>query len=586
MYKLLQMFSLRYSFAKYLVLLLIASCQLSVIYCFSQDTGLNKELILVRPYEPSVSDAQKISTLPSLNDTFRVKPAFEPVIRSRRIDTRFEVDPISAAKLQPLPQPKLYHAYVKVGLGTNINPLAEVAINSVRNKEYAWGALLNYNASYGKVKLDNKERVFAGYGDSGAKLFGQKFFRSSYLYGDLGVSGQTVYNYGYDTKNIDTTFVKGDIRKRYTFADANLGIRSSQFKTDELNYNVQMGYQYAHNKLDNIYQYDDTGIPINKEDIKYNENAINLNAQLDNNMFGGNVDFIVYNRSNAFDSLRNNFAVGLNPWFIMDNDSIRLEVGMRIAAYKEGDGNMQYKIYPKVEFQFTLLKDIFIPFVGIDGNLKTNTYRSLIKENPFITPGLAVPITNTKLQIYAGLKGSLTTKLSYYLRVDFTTSDKEHFFVNDTAYSKAQNYFTVITDDLNAFKFSGELYFNPVESLEFGFKVNYTSYQPSVEKYAWHRPSFVSEFLAKYNLQNKILVNFGLIGMGKRYAKTFDDPEDGDGFNVLKSVVDINLGVEYRYTKSLSFFLKLNNLTGAKYYRWNYYPSQRFNAMVGFTYSL
>ncbi len=580
MHPLHSIFHIRRSIFPYLLLGFILCFQCSVFHVFSQESTLNKELILVRPYEPSVTDAQKISVLPSLNDTFRIKPTFDYSIHSRRIDTHFDVSPITAARLQPLPQTRLYRSYVKAGLGTNINPLVEVVLNSLRNKEYALGAMLNYDASFGKVKLDNGKRVFAGYSDAGAKVFGQKFFYNSYLYGDLGVSGQTVYNYGYDTEAIvDTTFAKGDIRQRYTFADAKIGLRSSHYKTDQLNYDVQLGYQYAHNKTDSQGDWDT--IPLGR---KYNENAINLSARLDNDMFGGDVSLDIYNRSKAFDSLRNNFALNINPWFIMDNDSIRLEVGMRMAVYKEGDGNLQFKIYPKVEFQFTLLKDIFIPFVGIDGNLQTNTYRDIVNENPFITPGMVVPMTNHKLQIYGGLKGSLTTKFAYYLRVGFTTSDNEYFFVNDTAYSKAQNYFTVVTDDLNAFKFSGELYYHPMESLELGVKANYTSYQPSKEKYAWHKPAFIGEFSAKYNLRNKILVNFEFIGLGKRYAKVFDDPEIT--YQELKSIVDINLGVEYRYTKSLSFFLKLNNLTGAKYYRWNYYPSQRFNAMIGFTYSL
>jgi hypothetical protein len=565
---------LRYYITGFLLLI-------AIFPAYTQETdNLNKELILVRPYEPSVMDAQKISILPDLKDTFRVKPAFENIIRSKRIDTRLDVTPITAAKLQPLPQKKLHRGYIKVGFETAASPHAEVVLNTLRNKEYALGAILNYDASlfdFEKVKLENGERVEAGYSDAGAKLFGQKFFRSSYLYGDAGISGATRYNYGYNTE-IDTTLEKDDIRKKYIFGDANIGIRSSQFKTDELNYNVQLGYQYAGNKTDSHGDWDT--IPTGR---KFNENTIRINAQLDNNMFGGNIDFEHYSRSNAFDSLKNNFALGINPWFIMDNDSIRFEVGMRISAYKEGDGNLQYKIYPKVEFQFTLLKDIFIPFVGIDGNLKTNTYRSLIEENPFITPGLSVPITNTKMQIYAGIQGSLTTKFSYYLRIGFTTSDKEHLFVNDTTYSKAGNYFTIVTDDLSIFSFTGELYYNPIERLELRLKADYNNYQPSKEKYAWHKPGLTTEFSAKYNLYNKILLSFDMYGMGVRYAKAFEPDVE---YKKLKSAFDFNFGAEYRYTKSLSFFFKLNNFTGSKYYRWNYYPSKRFSATVGFTYSL
>ena len=597
---------LKYNF----ILCLAVIYHLSFVTVLAQE-DLNRQLILVRPYEPSVTDAQKITTLPNLRDSFTLKPAFEYSIRSQRIDTRFDVSPITPARLQPLPQPKLYHAYIKLGAGTIPNALGEFALNTVRNKDYAAGALFKFNGASGNVKLDNDEKVYAGYSVVSAKIFGQKFFHNnSILYGELGASRQTAYNYGYDTKAlyesgapIDTSFIKGDIIKRYFFADASIGIRSSHFKTEQLNYDVQLGYKLAHNTLDDIY------LPhYNKPDFtpstygyaKFNENAFNLKAQLDNNMFGSNVNFDLYTRSHAFDSLCNNFAIDLNPWFMLDNDSIRLQVGMRVAAYREGDGNMQYRIFPKMEFQFTLLKDIFIPFVGIDGYLYPNTYRDMVTENPFITPGLSVPISNTKLQIYAGLKGTLTTKLSYYLRADFSTSEKECFFVNDTSYSRMQNYFTVVTDDMNTFSFKGELYFNPVESLDLGLKATWYKYQPSNEEYAWHKPEHTIEFLAKYNLRNKIIVNFDLMSIGKRYAKKFYnlDPEQKPGpdpepesepinmFYTLNSVLNFNLGVEYRYTKSFSIFMKINNISGSRYERWNFYPSQRFNLMGGFTYSL
>jgi len=580
--------------SKNIVLCFIVICHLSPVVIRAQE-NLNQSLTLVRPYEPSVTDAQKITTLPNLKDSFSIKPAFEYSIRPRRMDTRFDVTPITPARLQPIPQPKLYHGYIKVGAGTIPNALGEVAFNTVRNKDYAAGAFFRYNGAGGKVKLDNSEKVFAGSTDVNGKIYAQKFLHGAILYGELGASGITAYNYGYDTKAfktvedvrvpIDTTFARGDIRKNYFFADANIGIRSSHFKTEQLNYNVQLGYKSAYNKLDDMCSPD-----FNKPDFipnpngyaKYNENAVNFKAQLDNNMFGGNVNFDLFNRSAAFDSLRNNFALDINPWFMLDNDSIRLQVGMRVAAWKQDNG-MQYAIFPKVEFQFTLLKDIFIPFVGIDGYLQPNTYRDIVTENPFITPGLTVPISRTKLLIYAGLKGTLTSKLSYYLRADFSTSDKEYFFVNDTS-SRFQNHFTVITDDINTFSIKGELYFNPLESVDLGLKATYFRYEPSHEDYAWHKPKYTIEFLAKYNLRNKFMINFDIMSIGKRYAKAFYEPEIK--YYILKEVFDFNFGIEYRYTKSLSFFLKLNNLSGAKYYRWNFYPSQRFNAMAGFTYSL
>jgi len=50
--------------------------------------------------------------------------------------------------------------------------------------------------------------------------------------------------------------------------------------------------------------------------------------------------------------------------------------------------------------------------------------------------------------------------------------------------------------------------------------------------------------------------------------------------------VDGNLGIEYRYTKLLSFWARINNIAAQKYYLYHNYPSYRFRAMLGFSYAL
>jgi len=50
--------------------------------------------------------------------------------------------------------------------------------------------------------------------------------------------------------------------------------------------------------------------------------------------------------------------------------------------------------------------------------------------------------------------------------------------------------------------------------------------------------------------------------------------------------LNLNLSAEYRYSKILSFWTKLNNIANNRYYEWAYYQSQGFLFMLGFTYSL
>jgi len=71
--------------------------------------------------------------------------------------------------------------------------------------------------------------------------------------------------------------------------------------------------------------------------------------------------------------------------------------------------------------------------------------------------------------------------------------------------------------------------------------------------------------------------------MGKRYAPA--TPLDTEMIT-LKGYVDLNLGLEYRYTKILSGFVRLNNILGTRYQAWNQYPGMGFNVLFGFTYAL
>jgi len=87
------------------------------------------------------------------------------------------------------------------------------------------------------------------------------------------------------------------------------------------------------------------------------------------------------------------------------------------------------------------------------------------------------------------------------------------------------------------------------------------------------------------------LVKAELFTRNKMYARTFEEQTNGwvttdvQTVSEIKGMADLNLGLEYRYTKVLSGFLNFNNLLGQRYYKWYNYPSYKFNMMLGVTYS-
>jgi outer membrane receptor protein involved in Fe transport len=95
-----------------------------------------------------------------------------------------------------------------------------------------------------------------------------------------------------------------------------------------------------------------------------------------------------------------------------------------------------------------------------------------------------------------------------------------------------------------------------------------------------------------YNMQDKFLLKAELFTFSKMYAPAYQHSTDNNGLKVvtqvaeeIKGAVDLNLGVEYRYSKVLSGFINLNNILNQRYYKYYNYPSYRFNLMLGITYS-
>jgi hypothetical protein len=99
----------------------------------------------------------------------------------------------------------------------------------------------------------------------------------------------------------------------------------------------------------------------------------------------------------------------------------------------------------------------------------------------------------------------------------------------------------------------------------------------------WHKPSWDGSMVLDYNLRDKIIARADIHAISKRFAGLGTGPYS---LTEIPMNVSLSLGLEYRYTKILSFWARLNNIAIDRYYEWNYYPSQRFLFMAGFTYSL
>ncbi len=541
--------------------IIVLSLMPSITY--SQDENLHKEVQVVRPYKPAISNAYKINELPEIKDTVFPKQSFDYNITTTEVPVSYRVKPIKPAKMVSSPIPHLYKAYLKMGMANYTNPLFEAFANSTRAEDYAWMGHAKHESSFGRVQLNNNKKVFGGYHDSRIDLHGKKLFKRSALKGDIDFNNNTVYNYGY-RPTLDTSLNKNDIMQNYSSLHAHTDYESIHHDSSSINYKLNVDFNYLQDHFNNKENIIDVGGDINRFFSIYKLGLFS--------------EYTIYDR--GIDSLYN-AVTHINPYVIKTGSVWQVKAGLSLYA-DNMSGNTTYHPYPVGHIEYHLIDHVIIPFVGVDGKLEVNSYQKLVNENPFIKPGLTAPKTNHQLRYYGGMKGSISSNIGFNIRGSYAIVDDMYFFVNDSV-GELHNKFTIVTDEVEYLNLFCDLYFNESEDLDVHLITNYHGYGMATLPEPWHRPKLEIKLSANYNLRDKIIINGDLISMGKRYAKAYSTSRKKI---TLNGFTDINLGIEYRYTNVLSGFIKIYNLMAARYSYWNQYPTQRFKIMAGFTYAL
>jgi len=269
---------------------------------------------------------------------------------------------------------------------------------------------------------------------------------------------------------------------------------------------------------------------------------------------------------------------------------------------ESGDGKQTYRPFPMLDFSYNIIDNFLIPYIGINGNVARNSFKGLTDENPFVISKPQLTNTIHLFRLYAGVKGALSSATSFNARVSYDKIDRMPFFVNDTSgllsgVEGLANQFTLdYYDNVRLLGIHAELAHHKTDKFKMIFAFDYTGWtMAKVGQQPWHKPDYELTLSGIYNLQDKIILNADIFVFGKQLAKTYPLDSLGNyqidengkpvvGIKKLPGAADINLSLEYRYTKKLSVYIKLNNIGAFRYERWNNYPTQRFNVLGGVTY--
>jgi hypothetical protein len=541
--------------------------------------GKNNDVIVTGGYTPKIAEAQKINEQPSIPDTAVTRFPINYELNSRRINTVYEVDPIKAANVKGEPLTKLYRGYVKGGFGSYSMPYGEVFYNSLRSKKSSSGVHYKHLSSTGQLA----DVGYSGFSQNELNLFGKSFIKKNTLAGGIDYQRNVVHYYGFD-KNVAYSQDSSDnpywgynldrdsIKQRYQLVNINASF-SDNFPVDShaTKFKVDLNY---YNYTDHYKAQENAFKMAGDVSFYYKTYDFNVKAGLD-----------VYKNQNAVWS-DNMTIFQLRPQITFSQPKWRLKAA--INMYATSDSSNGFKVAPEVDFDLHLYENIIILNAGTDSRLQRYSYRSLTERNPWLISDILPLNTWSPFRLYAGLRGSISSKMAFNARVSYTPSiDNQFFFVN-TADSSGNllNKLTYVVDNASLLEVNGEITWQMHEKIRLIAKADFLGYTPDKELKAWHVPSLRMSYGGKYNLRDKIWINAALLTYNKQFYKgyIYGNNEVKEVVYQLKGIADINLGAEYRYTKLLGMFIQLNNILNVRYERYKNYPTQRFNVMAGVSY--
>jgi hypothetical protein len=548
-----------------------------------QESVLKREVTLYNPYKPSLPVVQKKSYLPDMRDSISITPDFKYEIKTDPFLPEYTISTIKAATLDPDPLPKLYKSYINLGMGNYITPMAEVSITNERSKKGSIGFYARHYSTNGKVELQNKNKVFAGYMDNDASLFSRKFFRKNLLEGSVDFGQRRRYAYGYDPYQ---TYEPAN--KEIRIDNYNLGAKatlsSTTLDSSSFSYKFDIHYNYFHNS---------------KNQFQHNFGFSGIMAKEFKGYYvGSGIEYDYYQLSDQL-LIDPKYTTSISPFIKKSTEQWNFKLGLQALLNKNMTLSPEFHIYPDINFGFTLVPAYVNFNVGLSGKLEKNEPWKITGVNPYLIQDgslFKIPDTDHQLIVFTGLKGKTGINGNWGLTASYSLI-KNTLFYSNLVYSdmvnppdpEMGNYFIPLTDDVELLTIHGEMGGKINDKISYNGNANLYKYTLTTQKFAWNRPAWDGTFGLKYNLRDKIIAGVDFSGIGKRMLMaTSSGVGKPNTENIFEMPVHFNLSLsgEYRYTKILSFWTKFNNISPDRYYEWAFYPTQRFQFMIGFTYSL
>lgn len=556
----------------------------------TNDIG-TETVTVVKPYSPTVSDAFKLRSDPSLEDSIVLqKKKINYSIFSVPVASTFTPAKGRASRVKKTPPPTLYNSYASIGLGNFNNAMLELYSGREFNRgENLFDVGLSHRSSRGDIESTPLDADF--YNTKLDVSYGKKD-RDLDWGAAIRLQHQRYNWYGVELDEFDETILASlDETQNYfnAQAKAHLNLEDSFFKSG--NIVLRRFWDTLDSGENRVVVKPTIELPITEEliTIKTKFDYVNgtfENASLDNTTNESGIDY-------------GHFQIGVSPSLLILRDDLTLNLGANIVYGLDTENSASnFFIYPAVTASYRLVDETVIAYGGIEGELRQNSYYDFVQENPYVSPTLDIQPTDQQYEGYIGVKGQLLPNVGYNVKGSYTAENRRPLFLlNPENQSRSDengyflgNSFQVFYDDIKTLGLFGELNVDINRNFSLGINAEFYDYDTETDNPAWNLPAVKGSLFMDYQITDEWFLGANLFYVGER--EDLDrvvlggplPPVAPDVVLTLDAFFDINAHAGYRFNEQLSIFVKASNIANNDYQRWANFRVQGFQALAGVSY--
>ncbi len=556
---------------------------------FAQDTnqeGIGKqEVLVIKSYTPSLSDAFQLKNSPQFPDSLLQRPKkIDYTIQEIPVVSNFQPNKATPLNLKHRNPTTTFNTLFSAGYG-NKNQL-----------------LMDVSSVY---TIDRKQRVgFLFYRDGFVDNVNNSLLKSDQGYSRIGLH-HNLRSREYNTHtSLQFKKYKNHYYGLYDQEWDPLLINSIDPKINRNLFEVRTDWNWYDFVLQNIeFQANLTSDNYNSSEqqlglggvLNFEIGKSNLNTEL--NVQALNTVF----EQSYYEKTREKYSYGLLDaelqWQHLYND-FKLKLGAGIALLQGETAVLNSLLYyPKIEVIYQKPNAVITPFIQALGGVSINSYRNTLIKNPYLAPTTAIKPTFENYNAALGFRSSLASIINFDVSVIYDNVDNFSYYQrlpfdgqNEDQGYRLSNAFEIKYAQVQYYGVKTAIRLDLAKNNFIHFETKYRFFNSENDQTLWNTPGLELHWNGQFTWRNKLTLSLNGSAFGDRteaYRPIFiNQPLNNVPLieNKLPLFIQSNFHLTYSIAKQFDVFIKNRISSKGIHGRWALLPEPPFLLLSGVLY--